>query len=169
MNIPAVNSSHLSCVNFHPTRIATFWMYAVTLLLRRLKETKGKQSKRRNPHWMRWTIRRLLHHKTSDRAPLNATLSPVPLINGRKLHIVLLTRKCQDGSVPSYRKMTVFILMPLYTQFWLDAVITFVFRKSTKSLPWDLFILLMRWNLTVFLVILNQRNRSLYCIFTDVL
>ena len=61
---------------------------------------------------------------------MNATLGPVPLINGRKLHIVLLTRKCLDGSVPSYRKMTVFILMPLYKRFRLDAVVTFVFRNS---------------------------------------
>ena len=33
---------------------------------------------------------------------LNATLGLVPLINGRKLHIVFLTRKCLEGSVPPF-------------------------------------------------------------------
>ena len=33
---------------------------------------------------------------------LNATLRLAPLINRNKLHIVLLTRKCLDGSVPPY-------------------------------------------------------------------
>ena len=33
---------------------------------------------------------------------LNASLGLIPLINRRKLHIVLLTRKCLDGSVPLY-------------------------------------------------------------------
>ena len=33
---------------------------------------------------------------------LNATLGLLPLINRRKLHIVLLTRKCLDGAVPPY-------------------------------------------------------------------
>ena len=33
---------------------------------------------------------------------LNATSGLVPLINGRKLHIVFLTRKCLEGSVPPF-------------------------------------------------------------------
>ena len=37
-----------------------------------------------------------------DTKELNATLGLVPLINRRKLHIVLLGRKCLDGSVPPY-------------------------------------------------------------------
>ena len=37
-----------------------------------------------------------------DTKELNATFSLVPLINRRKLHIVLLIRKCLDGSVPPY-------------------------------------------------------------------
>ena len=38
-----------------------------------------------------------------DTKELNATLGLVPLINRQKLHIVLLGRKCLDGSVPPYR------------------------------------------------------------------
>ena len=37
-----------------------------------------------------------------DTKEMNATLGLVPLINRRKLHIVLLARKCLDGSVPPY-------------------------------------------------------------------
>ena len=37
-----------------------------------------------------------------DTRELNATLGLVPLINRRKLHIVLLTEKCLDSSVPPY-------------------------------------------------------------------
>ena len=37
-----------------------------------------------------------------DTRELNATLDLVPLINRRKLHIVLLTEKCLDSSVPPY-------------------------------------------------------------------
>ena len=44
--------------------------------------------------------------------------------------IVLLTRKCLNDSVPSYPKITIFILMPLYKRFRQDAVMTFVFRNS---------------------------------------
>ena len=51
--------------------------------------------------------------------------------------------------------------MPLYTQFRLRDVMIFVFRKSTSKLLMDLYKVLVRWNLTVFLVLLNQRNPSL--------
>ena len=37
-----------------------------------------------------------------DTEELNATLGLVPLINRRKVHIILLARKCLDGSVPPY-------------------------------------------------------------------
>ena len=128
----------------------------------RFQFTLNKTNDKPNPN-----PKRQLHHKTSNRAVLNTTLGLVPLINGGKLHIVLLTRKCLNDSVPSYPKITIFILMPLYKRFRQDAVMTFVFRNSNQRLPGDLFILLMRWNLMVFLAILNQRNRPLYCIFTD--
>ena len=37
-----------------------------------------------------------------DAKELNAALDLVPLINRRKLHIAVLTRKCLDGLVPPY-------------------------------------------------------------------
>ena len=44
----------------------------------------------------------ILPNSGLDTKELNATLGLVPLINRRKLHIVLLARKCLDGSVPPY-------------------------------------------------------------------
>ena len=65
-----------------------------------------------------------------DTKELNATLSLVPLINRRKLHIVLLVRKCLDGSVPPYLNNYQFNLnTSVHTR--LDAVMTFIFQKST--------------------------------------
>ena len=44
----------------------------------------------------------ILPNSGLDTKELNATLRLVPLINSSKVHIVLLTRKCLDGSVPPY-------------------------------------------------------------------
>ena len=64
-----------------------------------------------------------------DTKELNATLGLVPLIDRRKLHTALLTRNCLVGSVRLYPLF--FIIMPLDTPFWQDAVMAFAFWKST--------------------------------------
>ena len=92
---------------------------------------------------------------------LNATLRLVPLINRRKLHIVLLTRKCLDGSVPPYLNNYINLNASVHSVTTRSCNDIHISRKWTWGSQRDRFISQVRRNLTSFLLLSNQRNPSL--------
>ena len=74
---------------------------------------------------------RIFPNSGLDTEALNDSLGLVPLINRRKLHIVMLVRKCLDGLAPPYLSNYFYFNSSVHAVATIDAVIIFILQRST--------------------------------------